>query len=112
MLRFIELPRVDYKGRPIRSVYVNVDHIVAFEPEWEGGDCTKVTINNFGSQGHGVVITILPIESLIQNLGASDWGDDLRHRLVEQFRQRAAQREQGVDEVYEAAVADLNPTFG
>ena len=106
-IKFIELPRVDYKGRPMQSVYVNVEHIVAFEAEFSGG--TKVTVNNFGSQGHGIVQTILSITSLVQNLGASDWGDDLRQRLHQQYQQRYSE---GVDMVYEAAVADLNPTFG
>ena len=89
MQTFIELPRVDYKGRPIQSLYVNVEHIIAFETDYHGG--TKVTVNGFGSEGHGIVLTILPITTLVQNLGAADWGDDLRERLHQQYRERVEQ---------------------
>ena len=68
MNSFLELPRLQFDGRDLTSLYVNTADIVTLAAEYDGQ--TKVEIRGWGAEGmHGTVRTYAPLGALLNMLG-------------------------------------------
>lgn len=77
MSRFLELPRVDFRGRSANPIVVNKNAIVAVEPDREG---SRVHLDAGGAQGSMVIVTSVPYAALERELEWGRWTEEMHDR--------------------------------
>lgn len=106
MASFIELPRLDFRGRDVPSLYVNTADIISLQALWDGQ--TQLDIRDLGAERLSVrVTTYAPLNSLLDVLGSlaqfpgvrswthdtcDAWAEPHRARLAEAYEREHAAR--------------------
>jgi len=102
MNSFLELPRLQFDGREIPSLYVNTADIVTLLADYDGQ--SKVEIRGWGVEGaHATVRTYAPLGALLNMLGelvknpaVRSWTDETKQGWRDQVvpkLQAAAEKE-------------------
>jgi hypothetical protein len=83
MSHFLELPRVDCRGRTANPIVVNKHSIVSIEPDREG---TRVSLTGTGPEGSIEIVTSTPYAALERELEWSRWQPEMHDRWSESIQ--------------------------